>query len=101
MSSIDLAVDPLTDTGLIAANVAAMGKFDWVALVLATFIVALTVVGELKDIELVSLAIRHAGEKLSPRWRYALTLLGGIRRWVFLPGLVAAVPFLVMVKGGE
>ena len=101
VSPIDLAVDPLTDTGLTAANVAAMGVFDWVALVLATFIVALTVVGELKDIELVTLAIRHAGEKLSPRWRYALSLLGGIRRWVILPSLVAAVPMLVLYKGGE
>ena len=84
-----------------AANVAAMGSFDWVALVLATFIVALAVVGELKDIKLVTLAISHAGDKLSPGWRYALTLLGGIRRWVFLPLLVAAVPMLVMFKGGE
>jgi hypothetical protein len=101
VSPIDIRVDPLTIDSLLAANVAAMGSFDWVALVLATFIVALTVVGELKDIELVSLAIRHAGEKLSPGMRFALTLLGGIRRWVFLPTLVMAVPLLVMFKGGE
>jgi hypothetical protein len=28
-------------------------------------------------------------------------LLGGVRRWVFLPVLVAAVPTLVLVKGGD
>jgi hypothetical protein len=93
--------DPLTPDSLTATNVAAMGKFDWVALLLAAFIVALTVVGELKDIELVTLAIRYAGDKLSPRWRFALALLGGVRRWVFLPALVIVVPVLVMYKAGD
>ena len=101
VSAIDLAVDPVTQISHTAANVAAMGSFDKAALVFATFIVAMTVGGELKDIKLVFLAIRHAGDKLSPRWRFALTLLGGIRRWVFLPTLVLAVPVLVMYKGGE
>ena len=40
---------------------------------------ALIVVGELKDILLCSMAIAHAGDKLSAAWRHALILLLGIR----------------------
>lgn len=63
--------------------------------------VALAVVGELRDIELVTVAIQHAANKLSPRWRFALSLLGGVRRWVFLPTLVMAVPVLVIMRNGD
>jgi hypothetical protein len=41
-------VDELTFDGLIKANLAAMGIFDWAALLFATSIAALAVVGELK-----------------------------------------------------
>ena len=43
----------------------------------------------------------HAGDQLSRGSRLALTLLGGVRRWVFLPMLVTAVPVLVLIKGGD
>ena len=45
---IDGTVDPLTADSLAAANVAAMGVADWAALLFATGIAALAVVGELK-----------------------------------------------------
>jgi hypothetical protein len=45
---IDGTVDPLTITSLMAANLAAMGVADWAALLFATGIAALAVVGELK-----------------------------------------------------
>jgi hypothetical protein len=45
---IDGTVDLLTFDGLVAANVAAMGPSDWAALLFATSIAALAVVGELK-----------------------------------------------------
>jgi hypothetical protein len=41
-------VDELTGVSLAQANVATMGPFDWVALVFATVVVALTINGELK-----------------------------------------------------
>ena len=44
----DGRVDELTFFSLAQANVAAMGPFDWVALVFATVVVALTINGELK-----------------------------------------------------
>ena len=54
-----------------------------------------------QDIALCTVAIKHAGERLSCGVRLALTLLGGVRRWVFLPALVVAVPTLVLVMGGD
>jgi hypothetical protein len=46
--AIDGRVDELTATILAQANVSAMGPFDWVALVLASVVVALQIGGELK-----------------------------------------------------
>jgi hypothetical protein len=145
----DGTVDPLTGNSLIAGNIAAMGPFDWGALLFATLIAALAVMGELKvlppppspnllpplpppdqfspppqrpatrslggfvsawlnewlrrvqDIEVCNLAITHAGERLSSGYRFALTLLGGVRRWLFLPALILAVPMMVKLKGGD
>ena len=97
----DGTVDPLTWGSLRAGNLAAMGAFDHVALVFASFIVAFTAVGELKDIELCSMAVAHAGDKLSKGWRLALGFLLWMRRWAFLPGLVTTVPALVLAKGGD
>jgi hypothetical protein len=54
-----------------------------------------------QDIELCATAIRHAGDRIAPAYRFALSLLGGIRRWTFLPTLVAAAPVLVLIKGGD
>ena len=48
---IDGIVDPLTFDSLMAANVAAMGPSDWAALLFATCIAALAVVGELKVLQ--------------------------------------------------
>jgi hypothetical protein len=47
------------------------------------------------------IAIAHAEDRLSHGSRLALTLLGGVRRWVILPALVQAVPTLVLIKGGD
>ena len=57
----------MTVLSLLADNLAAMGPFDHVALAFAAFIVAFTVVGELKDIGLCSMAVAHAGDKLPAR----------------------------------
>jgi hypothetical protein len=54
-----------------------------------------------QDIELCDMAIRHAGDRIAPSWRAALLVLGGVRRWLFLPTLVMVIPMLVMYKGGD
>jgi hypothetical protein len=83
------------------ANVAAMGFADKNALVVAAYIIALNIVLELKDIELVGIAVAQAGDRIRPNMRRAFTLLSLIRRWVFLPALLMTVPWLVMFKGGK
>ena len=47
------------------------------------------------------MAIRHAGDRIAPAYRFVLSLLGGMRRWTFLPALVSTAPFLVVLKGGD
>lgn len=78
-----------------------MANFDWLALVFCSVMVALAINQELKDVELASIAIQRAGDKMSRSWRIAFMLVNGARRWIFLPTLLVDVPFLVMMKGGE
>ena len=51
--------------------------------------------------DMCTVAIAHAGDRLSRSSRLTLTLLGGVRRWLFLPVLVAGGPTLVLLKGGD
>ena len=74
---------------------------DIFALFFTAFIIGCTVVGELKDIELCSVAANHAGEKLSHSWRVSLHVVCAIRRWAFLPTLCMTVPLLLMYKGAD
>jgi hypothetical protein len=93
-------VHALTHVSRTLANVDAIGLFDAIALVFASYIVAVSMVGEVKDTQLVGIAVDRAGDSLSPTMARAFTLLNGIRRWVFLPSLLVAVPTLVLLKGG-
>eukprot|EP01046_Picozoa_sp_COSAG06_P046898 COSAG06_NODE_6718_length_2811_cov_3.835546_3_plen_111_part_00 len=93
-------VDTRTNSKLQANSISAMGYFDMVALVFTTYTIALSMVGELKDIELVSIAVHQAAENISFGWRIAFTMLNGIRRWVVLPALLLCVPILVRFISG-
>ena len=98
-------------------HVWAMGMSDWAALCLCTALVALGVSHELHDIDLCNFVLTatrsllddgthttaSAEETLhaqAPSRRAGL-LLNFVRRWVFLPAIVATVPFLVVMKGGD
>jgi hypothetical protein len=94
-------VDPLTEAAFFAAHIAAMGIFDKAAAVFASFIVGLALVGELKDVELCSMAIERARDDLSAPWRFALIALNGVRRWQFVPQIVLIIFFLVASRGGD
>jgi hypothetical protein len=98
---LDKTVDPLISKTRIKDNVDRMSKADWTTLLFATFVVAFSVVGELKDIELCHIAMIQAGDALSPRMLFALRLLGGLRRWTFLAILVTLIPALVVLEGGD
>lgn len=98
--ALERDVDELTEGGRTQANVKAMSSFDWSTFILAAIFLSLASIGELKDIRLCSIAIDRS-ETLSRRWRRLLTLLGGIRRWTFLPSLMCATCNLVAIAGGD
>jgi hypothetical protein len=62
---------------------------------------ALTVGSELKDIKLCHAAIGQAADRITRSWQLVLLLILGFRRWVFLPGMVATAPTLVLLRGGD
>ena len=82
-------------------SVAAMGNIDWLSVFLASCMMGLTVSGELKDIALVLLQIERAGNNVSRGWRVAVKIVCSIRRYLFLPALIATIPMLVTVVGGD
>jgi hypothetical protein len=50
LAGIGSKVDVFNDILLAKGNVDVMGKFDWIALVLCTYVCGLTVTGEVKDV---------------------------------------------------
>eukprot|EP01045_Picozoa_sp_COSAG04_P000521 COSAG04_NODE_12_length_42844_cov_6.769213_25_plen_384_part_00 len=82
-------------------SVAAMGNIDWLSVLLASCMMGLTVSGELKDIALVLLQIDRAADNVGARWRVAVQVVCSIRRYLFLPALIATIPMLVTVIGGD
>jgi hypothetical protein len=75
--------------------------FDWVALAFAFTIIGLAVVGELKDIELCTLAIERYGDALELKWRRALLLCQAVRRFTFLPVMLIATCSIIVIMGGD
>jgi hypothetical protein len=92
-----------TNTEIMLENVHAMLWTDHIAFMLCTVLVAMSVVGELKDIELCEIALgRAASAKGAPLrgWRRSLYALTFARRWSFLPGLCCTIPALIVTEGG-
>jgi hypothetical protein len=80
-------------------NYTAMAGFDWCTLWLAAGFLGMVSAGENKDVKLCTMIIDRA-EGLSLQWSIALKLIGGVRRWVFLPGMLVSVAALVVLQGG-
>lgn len=97
----DNTIDTTSSGSTMQANVTAMAMGDWMAMQFCSFVVAFSVVGELKDIELCNLAVVQAGENLSFVWQLLLAILGWARRWIFLTSIVLLIPGLVLLKGGD
>lgn len=93
--------DPTTHNSARAANYGSMSKGDHATVALAAVIIALVVVQELKDIILVTIALRHAGDTVEPGHRRAIQIMNGIRRWCFLPALVCSIPTVVVLKASD
>lgn len=66
-------------------------------------IIALAVIGELRDIEICGIAATRAKAKgaLSRNWNIALGIVNGARRYIVLPGLLVVAVMLVPLKGGD
>jgi hypothetical protein len=65
-------------------------------------VVGLSIVGELKDIELCLLAIERIPEgALSWKWVSALSFCLELRRFAFLPAMLNSVATLVIMRGGD
>jgi hypothetical protein len=98
----DGEVNRNTGTDYAAGSIMSMGTYDWATLIFATYVVGLTIVGELKDVELCGLAIKRIPEgALDWKWVTALSFCLELRRFVFLPAMLIAVATLVMTKGGD
>ena len=86
---------------LAETSVKAMGPYDWLALMLCSFIVGLQVVGEIKDINLCEIGMDRNRKELSIFWQYAFGFLNRLRSQFFLHPLVGAIPCVVLTQGGS
>lgn len=92
-------VDDKNEVSLLKRNFWAMSTFDWCTLVLAATFISMASFGENKDAVLCSIMIDQAQDVSSVR-SAVLKLVGGVRRWTFIPGMLVAVVNLVAIQGG-
>ena len=79
---------------------------DWANLLLASIVVSLTVVGELRDTLVLRVKIEKAWSRTEGfvprrRWYYLCLFLNAIRWYIFLPLLCTTVPNLVWTNGSD
>jgi hypothetical protein len=86
-----------TTIDMIYDNVDGMKIFYWTALLFTSYIVGLTVIGELKDMMLCKIAIERLGDKLGPWW-YPIVIGVFLRRTFFLPLMLGTAGVLVVGK---
>lgn len=103
--------DPATQTfsrstreSMRADNLSAMGTVDFLALLLASWFVALAISNELRDILLCRTLRRAAALRDSAPgqgWQNALWLLDTLRRFTMIPTLGITILWLVMIRGAD
>ena len=76
---------------------------DWLALLLASLVVAFAVFAEIRDAILCEIALRAISRRRDvPRgWRFAIRGLNAARYYIFLPNVVSSVVQLVLNDGGD
>jgi hypothetical protein len=100
VTAVDWKADMFTTIDLMFDSVDAMGPLDWITLVFASYVVGLTIIGELKDMLLCEIAIKRLGDKLGP-WRHAINIGIFLRRAAFLPIMLGTVGVIVQIRGGD
>lgn len=93
-------VSHLSEHLLASINVGAMSIGDWFAAVGCTYVFAVTMVGEIKDIELCEIAANRGRLEMSRRWRLALSFLNLFRAHAVVLSLVVCVPLVILSRGG-
>lgn len=105
-SCVQMAPDGILDVSvmnmklLAQTNQQAMAPLDWAALVLCSYVVGLTIVGEIKDMALCEMAIERNKLELSQAWLIWLEILNRLRSAFFLQPLCASIPVVVLTQGG-
>jgi hypothetical protein len=95
------SVDPMTGNMRATMLVDSMDQLDWAALFFSTVVVGFAVARELQDIEICTLTVSRASAGAQAGVRFAITLLNGVRRWVFLPNLLVDIAPLVCTQGAD
>lgn len=68
---------------------------------MCAYVVGLSVVGELKDATLCSIALARGRAQLSKKWELALWLHSTFRVHALLSAILSAVPIVILTRGGE
>ena len=92
------------DFGVVAKDrVDSMLLQDWLALLLASLVVAFAVFAEIRDAILCEIALRAISRRreVSRGWRFAIRGLNAARYYIFLPNVVSSVVQLVLNDGGD
>lgn len=74
---------------------------QWGTVWMCSYVVGLSIVGELKDATLCSIAVERGREQLSRGWMWALWLLATIRVHAFLGGVLSSIPVVILSRGGD
>ncbi len=105
-SCVHMAPDGVLDVSIMnqkllaETNRQAMAPLDWAALILCSYVVGLTIVGEIKDMALCEMAIERNKLELSQAWMIWLEILNRLRSAFFLQPLCASIPLVVLTQGG-
>ena len=76
-----------------------MGMYDWVAVFISSYIIGLTIGGEITDIFLCEKLEERSG--LSARWKAAFAFINRTRAHVFLSLVLMTVPAVILTRGGS
>jgi hypothetical protein len=82
-------------------NVKNMKAADWITYFFCSVLVAITAVGEIKDIQLCLYLMEANGDIITKHRIVVLRVLALVRRWAFVPMLVVTVVSLVAAEGGS
>eukprot|EP01046_Picozoa_sp_COSAG06_P014146 COSAG06_NODE_869_length_11861_cov_37.817463_3_plen_406_part_00 len=78
-----------------------MRVLDWGTLAVASYVVGLTIVGEIKDVLLCEIAAQRGRDQLTPKWRLMLTLFNRFRIHCFLGYIMNGAALVVLTRGGS